>query len=90
MSSDCSIENCYNTGSVVSTGYVNTNHGTFVGGIVGNTIGNVSRCYNNAEINSIYANAGGIVGYSSSNITFCYNTGKVVVTDGNLDGNSIA
>lgn len=74
---------------MVSTGYVNTNHATFIGGIVGYTIGNVSKCYNNAEINSIYATVGGIVGYTSSNITFCYNTGKVVVTDGNLDGNSI-
>lgn len=51
----------------------------------------MTKCYNEAEIESIYAGVGGIVGRSiSSTVTYCHNKGKIVVTDGNIDNNAMA
>ena len=71
------VENCYNTGSVTSSG-------SPVGGVVGyNDIGgSVTNCYNTGTVtgtDDYVGGVGGVVGWniSSGNVTNCYNTGAV-------------
>ena len=88
ISEDCSIENCYNLGKVICTGYVNENKGAFVGGIAGYTIGSITKCYNEAEIESVYAVVGGIAGNAQLTIEECYNKADITCTNYNKDGAS--
>ena len=65
-----SITNCYNTGSVESTG-------AEAGGVCGtSTSGNVSNCYNTGSVTG-YKRVGGVCGGNSGTVTNCYNTGSV-------------
>lgn len=76
------IDGCYNSGSVSSTG---EDDEAYAGGIVGyNYEGSVEGCYNTGDVSAngegtgskIYA--GGIVGYDKNGtIDSCYNTGDV-------------
>ena len=72
-----SVENCYNTGSVTSSG-------SPVGGVVGynDSGGSVTNCYNTGTVtgtDDYVGGVGGVVGWniSSGNVTNCYNTGAV-------------
>ena len=71
-SSNGTVINCYNTGSVRG----NSNS---VGGVIGYNDNIVRDCYNEGAISGGNENAGGVVGYSSSNgtVTNCFNTGSV-------------
>ena len=71
-SSNGTVINCYNTGSVRG----NSNS---VGGVIGYNDNIVRDCYNEGAISGGNKNAGGVVGYSSSNgtVTNCFNTGSV-------------
>ena len=69
------IINCGVSGDIKGTGLV-------VGGIVGESGGNISGCYNYANItntNISNSRTGGIVGLSGSycNVSNCYNKGKI-------------
>ncbi len=67
------IENCYNTSTVISSD-------TTVGGIVGFNTGTVTACYNSGTITGSSSNVGGVVAYNyktSGIVTGCYNTGSV-------------
>ena len=83
------ITNCYNTGTVIGTGFE-------VGGVCGYNYGNQNRatitnCYNTGTVTVTGENAfvGGVCGYNNNNIkgtseiTNCYNTGTVTVTGKN-------
>ena len=70
-SSNSTITNCYNTGSVIGSG-------GSVGGVVGSAYyGTVENCYNTGSISGS-SRVGGVVGYAySSTVTNCYNTASV-------------
>ena len=70
------ISNCSN-GADIS--------GDYVGGIVGNGCGNVSRCSNSGYIKGNVA-GGGISGTMTSRISECYNTGRVVAYNNGSGG----
>ena len=76
-----SVENCYNTGAVNSSG-------NYVGGVVGYNIGSVTNCYNtgtgsvNGSADS--SNVGGVVGLNRGTVENCYNTDSV--SDGTTRG----
>ena len=77
------ITNCENSGSLVKNTTAKTNGYSHIGGIVGYTKGNISKCYNNADIEGAGAAAGGIVGYSEgTNITDCRNLSSSTKTTG--------
>ena len=64
------LTNCYNIGSVESTG-------AEAGGVCGtSTSGNVSNCYNTGSVTG-YKRVGGVCGGNSGTVTNCYNTGSV-------------
>ena len=83
------VEDCYNTANVTSTGY-------YVGGIVAYLYGNktsyVTNCYNTGDITSTSTNTrstvGGIIGYSSQidTITNVFNTGAIYAANKNYAG----
>ncbi|MEA4853996.1 MAG: right-handed parallel beta-helix repeat-containing protein [Christensenella sp.] len=58
------IQNCYNTGSIITSG---TN---CVGGIVGKSENAVQNCYNTGSVTA--QNNGGIVGINASSVESCY------------------
>ena len=64
-----SVENCYNTGAVNSSG-------NRVGGVVGDNRGTVKNCHNIGAVSGV-STVGGVVGYNISSVTNCYNTGAV-------------
>lgn len=81
-----SVINCYNTGTVESTG-------TYVGGIVGSVtvfsrngtagMGVLSQLYNRGDVsaqNTVGGLAGGIVGGELTSLSASYSTGKVTET----------
>ena len=75
-----SVENCYNTGAVNSSG-------NRVGGVVGyNSSGTVENCYNTGAVNSSGNWVGGVVGVNSGSVTNCYNTGAVSGSDWYVGG----
>ena len=76
-----SVENCYNTGVVSSSG----SSSDYVGGVVGDNSGRVVNSYNTGAVSGS-KNVGGVVGdnYSGGNVTNCYNTGSV--SDGTYTG----
>ena len=75
-----SVENCYNTGAVNSSG-------NRVGGVVGyNSSGTVKNCYNTGAVNSSGNWVGGVVGVNSGSVTNCYNTGAVSGSDWYVGG----
>jgi hypothetical protein len=65
------ITNCYNTGTITSTGEYS------VGGVVGINNSKVEKCYNIGGVNSTHGGTGGIVGWNEGDVTNCYNTGVV-------------
>lgn len=81
------IQNAQYGGGIVgkgNTGVVITNcsngadiSGDYVGGIVGNSCGSVSQCYNSGYIKGNVV-GGGISGTMTLRISECYNTGRVV------------
>ena len=80
------ITNCYNTGSVTSSG-------GYVGGVVGyNSSSTVSNSYNTGNVTSTYTGTyvylGGVVGYntSSSTVSNSYNTGSVIGSSNYVGG----
>lgn len=82
VNGNCTITNCYNTGSV-SASSSSFSVSSYVGGIVGMMYGGtIASCYNTGTVTSSYA-AGGIAGAMncSSMITNCYNTGTVTFSD---------
>ena len=76
-----SVENCYNTGAVNSSG-------NRVGGVVGYNSRIVKNCYNTGAVNSSGNWVGGVVGVNSGSVTNCYNTvnGTVTVTGNDYVG----
>ena len=76
------IEDCYNTGNIIS--------GDCVGGIVGSgaTV-TITNCYNTGSVSGTGDYVGGIVGhciYITATITNCYNTGSVSGTGDYVGG----
>ena len=75
------IQNCYNTGSVLS----DSNATSYVGGITGHNEGMVIQCHNSGHIDSnvstrssnIVSASGGIAGYNFNVVTDCYNLGEI-------------
>ena len=51
----------------------------YVGGLIGINSGEISYCYNTANVVGYYA-AGGIAGYNSKSISNCYNTADIKTT----------
>lgn len=87
-----SITSCANLGNITSTATGDATGGyglsslAYLGGIVGQTYGSVSGCYNAGEVKSTRENYGGIGGIVGAfptgttgtiTVTDCYNTGKV-------------
>ena len=76
-----------NEGDVILTSGSQTNHDTFIGGIVGRAAANVTSCTNSGQVSNAcpqkadgqYIEMGGIVGYgiSTAVISYCENTGNV-------------
>jgi hypothetical protein len=65
------VQNCYNTGDVVS------GSGNGIGGVVGDNGRTVRNCYNTGDVSGL-AYVGGVVGLSIyGTVEYCYNTGKV-------------
>ena len=90
---DGTIENCYNTGTVVATA-----DNAYSGGIVGINFGIITNCYNTGTVTAIststseyyYASSGGIAGENYGTIENCYNTGNMAATDGYTSSGGIA
>ena len=57
---------------------------SYVGGVVGNSSGEITNCYNTGEVSGADY-IGGVAGKNASTITNCYNTGEVSGT-GNDNG----
>ena len=71
VGSSGTVENCYNTGAVNSSG-------NWVGGVVGVNSGSVTNCYNTGAVSGSDWYVGGVVGWNDrGTVTNCYNTGKV-------------
>jgi hypothetical protein len=70
--SNGTVENCYNTGTVIGI-YI------IVGGVVGTSNGTVENCYNTGTVIGIDAIVGGVVGSNvgDGTVASCYNTGSV-------------
>jgi hypothetical protein len=65
----CTVTNCHSTGAVSGAWYV--------GGLVGESFGPVSRCYSIATVTG-WTCVGGLLGYNScSAVSHCYSTGAV-------------
>jgi len=65
----CTVTNCHSTGAVSGAWYV--------GGLVGESFGPVSRCYSIATVTG-WTCVGGLLGYNScSTVSHCYSTGAV-------------
>ena len=83
------IQNCYNTGIVISDDEnANITGGANVGGICGyNRGGTIENCYNTGLIQSFVKRVGGICGYNTGTIRNCYNTQNVAASgvSGNED-----
>lgn len=77
------VENCYASGTV--TGYRVNNYG--IGGLIGYSGGNVSRCYSTGSTSGEDA-VGGLIGEQEGTLTNCYATGTVTakITAGGLTG----
>ena len=77
MSLSAVVQSGSNTGIIESTG-------SYIGGIVGDSDGAISNCFNQGTIKStatgIYI--GGISGYTESSITNSYNVGTIVAPNG--------
>ena len=66
------VQNCYNTGSVICSGET-------TGGVVGDNSGTVQNCYNAGSVSGI-SFIGGVVGVNNDTVEYCYNTGSVTGT----------
>ncbi len=75
LAANSNISNCGNAADVVTKGY-------FVGGIVGNQIGNIADCWNSGNITGDNYAIAGIAGYcgTSTTIDRCFNSGNVKAT----------
>lgn len=74
-SNNGTVEECYNLGNILASGYERYDKG----GIVGTNQGMVKRCYNLGKIErSSNWNMGGIAGSNGGTIEFSYNVGEVV------------
>ena len=75
-----SIKDCTNSGNVIANSNSST-YGNRAGGIVGQTISNVTidNCINYGDITGVSNNVGGIVAqtFASSTVTNCMNYGKI-------------
>ncbi|MCQ2098161.1 MAG: InlB B-repeat-containing protein, partial [Fibrobacter sp.] len=70
-----SITNCYNSGSVNTTGEY------YVGGVTGSNEGSVTNCYNSGSVNTTGEYyVGGVTGFNGGSVTNCYNSGSVNTT----------
>ena len=75
------IENCYNAG------VIKTANGWGIGGIVGDSYGEITNCYNTGEFMGNDEGVGGIVGQTScASVMNCYNTGSVSGTGWSVGG----
>jgi hypothetical protein len=68
VSNDGIISNCFTTGSILGNDYI--------GGIIGDSKGNIDNCYSAANISGHYE-VGGLFGGSNGNVSNCYATGSV-------------
>ncbi|WP_302772667.1 S-layer homology domain-containing protein [Anaerotignum lactatifermentans] len=66
----CTIENCYNKGTVIGTG-----SNAAIGGVCGENNSIIENSYNTGKVSGNIA--GGVCGGSTGMIESCYNTGKV-------------
>ncbi|MCP1102676.1 putative repeat protein (TIGR02543 family) [Aequitasia blattaphilus] len=84
---DTYIENCYNTGKILSS-FKTTSTASYGGGIAGDSLGIIENCYNTGEIQTASSSTflsnsygGGIVGHNygfeQGDIQNSYNTGAV-------------
>lgn len=83
------IENCYNTGKVISTLVNPSSHRTNAAGIASNNSGTVKECYNNGIIKSVCTyetNVGGIVAYNTGSVNICCNLNEVSIEASITDG----
>ncbi|MDO4664480.1 MAG: GLUG motif-containing protein, partial [Erysipelotrichaceae bacterium] len=72
------IENCVTSGTISGATYDGELCGNIVGGIVGQSEGNITSCTNTCNIVNTTSNVGGIVGQmDGGNISNCQNTGSV-------------
>lgn len=78
VTKECIIKKCYNIGMIKGN--------TFVGGIVGNNIGNIESCFNTGNVIATITNCGGITGKNSGSIENCYNTGDLIGSGTNIGG----
>ena len=83
------IDSCYNEGNIIDTTIY---HNDQIGGIAGNSLGDIDSCYNIAEVHISnvsgeelgYEAVAGIVGQTNKgSILNCYNIGKII-----LEGNT--
>ncbi len=65
-------------GTVKNTGVINSyfNGNYFIGGVVGDSNGTITNCYNTGEVSGV-SHVGGVVGDNDGTITNCYNEGYV-------------
>ncbi|MCQ2104430.1 MAG: InlB B-repeat-containing protein [Fibrobacter sp.] len=61
-----SVTNCYNSGSVNTTGEYSN-----VGGVTGSNEGSVTNCYNSGSVNTTgeYSYVGGVIGFNCGSVT---------------------
>ena len=84
------IGQCYNTGTIKTTGKNDSNSAN-VGGITGLNEANIQDCYNTGTIIGVYNNVGGIAGLNRGKIENCYNIGQLsgsVENKGGITGNN--
>ncbi len=83
------IKNCRNEGNIRLSG--DNGSDTFIGGVVGNTTGNISCCSNHGEIicsqnSSNYIYIGGVLGNNTGSsfrkMINCFNEGHIAINDG--------
>lgn len=80
------VESCYNTGKIEAKGGANENLNSIAGGIVGETVGNITRCWNSGNVVTEYSAVGGITGASDGEITQCYNKGTLETKNPDVAG----
>lgn len=66
------VTGCYNAGTITGD--------TYVGGVVGYSLGDGSFCQNDGAINSARGYAGGVLGVCAGNTDNCLNNGTVIAT----------
>ena len=78
------IENCYNTGNILTFPEEAAN----VGGVCGCNSGSITNCYNTGTVTapgSVPSIVGGVCGSNNGSTTNCYNVGTVTATASSAD-----